>query len=203
MWKVVNENGGTARRARLEGVEVAGKTGTAQNKRKTASGSVVTDNHTWFIAFAPYDDPKYAVCVLVQGAKSGGGVAAPVAARILEEALAIESGELEVKLEPLEAAVGNFVQIDGIDFGRDIPAATSATVEETPMGDGPSQVSESPSQAAEPSIRAEPDDRGSVTERQPKRRGLMNFFNFGGGNDSSGGDDGSSSRPSPRNPFRR
>ncbi len=204
MWKVVNENGGTARRARIKGVEVAGKTGTAQNKRKTLSGSVVTDNHTWFIAFAPYEDPKYAVCVLVQGAKSGGGVAAPVAARILEEALAIDSGELEVKLEPLEPAVGNFVQIDGIDFGRDIPAATTATVEETPTGDGPSQVSEGPSRAAEPSIRAEPeaDDRGRVTEREPKRRGLMNFFNFGGGNDSRGNDDSSNSRPT-RNPFRR
>ncbi len=202
MWQVVNESGGTARRARIEGVDVAGKTGTAQNKRKTAAGAVVTDNHTWFIAFAPYDDPKYAVCVLVQGAKSGGGVAAPVAARILEEALAIESGELEVKLEPLEPAVGNFVQIDGIDFGRDIPAATSAAVEETPMGDGPSQVSEGTSRAAEPSIREEPDDRGSVTERKPKRKGLLNFFNFGGGNESSGGNDSSNSRPA-RNPFRR
>ena len=206
MWKVVNESGGTARRARLEVAEVAGKTGTAQNLRKTSTGSVVKDNHTWFIAFAPYDDPKYAVCVLVQGAKSGGGVAAPVAARILDEAIALESGELEVKLEPLEPAAGNFVQIDGIDFGRDIPAATTGAVEEVPTGAGPSQVSEGTSQAAEPRIRAEPDDRGRVTERdtanEKKRSGLSNFFNFGGGNDSQGNDD-SRSRSAPRNPFRR
>ncbi|MEX1110432.1 MAG: penicillin-binding transpeptidase domain-containing protein, partial [Chthoniobacterales bacterium] len=39
----------------------------------------VKDNHTWFIAFAPYDNPRYAVAVIVQGAQSGGGVAAPIA----------------------------------------------------------------------------------------------------------------------------
>ncbi|MGC1480113.1 MAG: penicillin-binding protein 2 [Chthoniobacterales bacterium] len=209
MWKVVNESGGTARRARLEVAEVAGKTGTAQNLRRTSEGKTVKDNHTWFIAFAPYDDPKYAVCVLVQGAKSGGGVAAPVAARILEEAIALESGELEVEMKPLEPAVGNFVQIDGIDFGRDIPAATTATAEEVPTGTGPSQVSERPSQPAEPRIRAEPDDRGRVTQRETanekkreERSGLSNFFNFGGGNESQGNDN-SRSRPAPRNPFRR
>ncbi len=202
MWKVVNESGGTARKARLDRAEVAGKTGTAQNLRKTASGSVVKDNHTWFIAFAPYDAPKYAVCVLVQGAKSGGGVAGPVAARILDEALALEAGELEVKLEPIEPAVGNFVQIDGIDFGRDIPAATTAAVEEMPTGDGPSQVSESPSSAPAPTIRAEPDDQGRVTERSNESRGLLDaFFNSGGGNDSNSG--GDAPRRSPRNPFRR
>jgi penicillin-binding protein 2 len=202
MWEVVNESGGTARRARLERAEVAGKTGTAQNLRRTKTDTVVKDNHTWFIAFAPYDAPKYAVCVLVQGAKSGGGVAGPVAARILDEALALDAGELEVKVEPMEPAVGNFVQIDAIDFGRDIPAATTAVVEEVPTGDGPSQVSESPSRAAEPSIRAEPDDQGRVTERSNESRGLLDaFFNSGDGNESSSG--GDASRRAPRNPFRR
>ncbi len=202
MWKVVNESGGTARKARLERAEVAGKTGTAQNLRRTESGSVVKDNHTWFIAFAPYDAPKYAVCVLVQGAKSGGGVAGPVAARILDEALALDSGELEVKLAALEPAVGNFVQIDGIDFGRDIPAATTAAVEEMPTGDGPSQVSESPSRAPSPTIRAEPDDRGRVTERSNESQGLLDaFFNSDGENESSSG--GNAPRRAPRNPFRR
>ncbi len=201
MWKVVNESGGTARKARLERAEVAGKTGTAQNLRKTSAGAVVKDNHTWFIAFAPYDDPKYAVCVLVQGAKSGGGVAGPVAARILDEAMALEAGELEVKLEPIEPAVGNFVQIDGIDFGRDIPAATTGAAEEVATGAGPSQVSEGPTRAAEPSIREEPDDQGRVTERSNERRGLLDFFNSGGGNDSNSG--GDAPRRAPRNPFRR
>lgn len=76
MWKVVNEEGGTARKARLKKNIVAGKTGTAQFWR-----GHIKDNHTWFLCFAPYDHPKYVVCVLVQGAKSGGAVAAPLGAK--------------------------------------------------------------------------------------------------------------------------
>ena len=88
MSKVVNESGGTAGKARIKDVTVAGKTGTAQFWR-----SGVKDNHTWFLAFAPYDEPKYAICVLVQGAKSGGGVAAPIAAKILEDTFALDQGK--------------------------------------------------------------------------------------------------------------
>ncbi len=54
-----------------------GKTGTAQFWRNG-----VKDNHTWFICFAPYQKPKYAVCVFIQGAKGGGITAAPIAAQI-------------------------------------------------------------------------------------------------------------------------
>src|SRR5262249_30628143 len=58
---------GTGRRAQIKGETIAGKTGTAQFWRGD-----VQDNHAWFIAFAPYAAPRYALCVLVQGAKSGG-----------------------------------------------------------------------------------------------------------------------------------
>src|SRR4030095_8187289 len=95
MWKVVNDGGGTGKRAKVPGVEVAGKTGTAQFWREEKQGGTtvkIKDNHTWFICFAPYNDPKFAVCVFVQGAKSGGGVSAPIAEKILEEAFAPEKG---------------------------------------------------------------------------------------------------------------
>src|SRR5262249_35251664 len=62
-WKVVNEDGGIGRAARMDSVQVAGKTGTAQamlNGKK--------DNVAWFCCFAPYDHPKYTVVVMVQGA---------------------------------------------------------------------------------------------------------------------------------------
>ena len=91
MWRVVNEGGGTGRRAQVKGVEVAGKTGTAQFWRQEGSERV-KDNHVWFICFAPYKQPKYAICVMIQGAKSGGGVAAPVAQKILQQSLALEAG---------------------------------------------------------------------------------------------------------------
>ena len=95
-WRVVNEDGGTARRARLAGGIVAGKTGTAQ-----ASLHGREDTIAWFVCFAPYEKPKYAVCVMVQGGAHGGSVAAPIAAKILEETLAMDGGVYQ----PLIAAL--------------------------------------------------------------------------------------------------
>ena len=87
LWKVVNEGGGTGGRARLPGVQVAGKTGTAQ-----AMMDGKKDTIAWFACFAPYDNPKYTIAVMVQGGAHGGSVAAPIATRILERALAMDDG---------------------------------------------------------------------------------------------------------------
>ncbi len=86
MWETVNGSGG-GQRARIDGIEVAGRTGTAQNLLRLPDGQIVKDNHTWFLAFAPYDRPQFAVVVLAQGAKSSGQVAAPLAREILQAAL--------------------------------------------------------------------------------------------------------------------
>ena len=117
MWDVVNRGGGTAASARIKNYEVAGKTGTAQFWRGR-----VKDNHTWFIAFAPYDTPRYAVAVIVQGAQSGGGVAAPIAAKILADTFKLEEGE-DFEVAALEPAKGSFQFVSSVDFGRAIPAA--------------------------------------------------------------------------------
>jgi len=74
MYLVVNGNG-TARSIRNPDVKIAGKTGTAQNPHGR--------DHSWFIAFAPYDDPKIAICVMVENAGFGAAVAAPIAQRII------------------------------------------------------------------------------------------------------------------------
>jgi len=87
MRDVVMSERGTGKRARVAGIEVAGKTGTAQvvtlaqsNKKARASR-----DHAWFIAFAPVDDPEIALAVLVEHAGGGGGMfAAPVAQKVLE-----------------------------------------------------------------------------------------------------------------------
>lgn len=79
MYRCVNEAGGTGGAARIPGITVAGKTGTAQNPRGK--------DHAWFIAFAPYDHPKIAICVLVENAGFGGSIAAPVAKLCIEKYL--------------------------------------------------------------------------------------------------------------------
>jgi penicillin-binding protein 2 len=92
---VVNDPKGTAYAARLEdGVTVAGKTGTAQvNSAKAGSpeedprGGYFQRTHAWFAGFAPAEDPQLAIVVLVEHGGHGGTEAAPIAVRVLNEAL--------------------------------------------------------------------------------------------------------------------
>lgn len=155
MWDVVNRVGGTAAAARIKNYEVAGKTGTAQFWR-----GKVKDNHTWFIAFAPFDNPRYAVAVIVQGAQSGGGVAAPIAAKILSDTFKMEEGE-EIKIAALEPAKGSFQFVSSVDFGRSIPAALAAA----PAGEDLA-ASEGPPQGTEPpNVRPAADAEGTVQKK--------------------------------------
>ncbi|MDX2080986.1 MAG: penicillin-binding protein 2 [Terrimicrobiaceae bacterium] len=180
MWKVVNEGGGTAGRARIKDVEVAGKTGTAQFWRKG-----IKDNHTWFIAFAPYEAPDYVVVTFVQGAKSGGGVSAPIAAKILEDIFQMETGdeEKQIQLAALDAAPGNFRFVESVDFGREIPAATSVGEdgEAAPAVAAADTASQESAPAAAPNVRAEADERGRVRNKPASSNPLQRFFNFLGG----------------------
>lgn len=74
----VEDPAGTGTRARVEGFPVSGKTGTAEIKR----GSVLIDKIVWFASFAPFDNPRYTVIVVIESGGSGGRDAAPVAGRI-------------------------------------------------------------------------------------------------------------------------
>jgi peptidoglycan glycosyltransferase len=77
MSQVVREGTGTA--AALSGIDVAGKTGTAE---------VGGTNQAWFIAFAPVDQPRVAVAATVERTPGQGGtVAAPIAKRVMESLL--------------------------------------------------------------------------------------------------------------------
>jgi penicillin-binding protein A len=74
-------SGGTGTAAQISGVRVAGKTGTAETGRQGR-------NTTWFIAFAPVDDPKVAVAVVLQNQSgTGGTTAAPIAKEIMQAVL--------------------------------------------------------------------------------------------------------------------
>lgn len=67
---------GTGTRAQIPGITVAGKTGTAQNPHGTS--------HAWFVGFAPANDPKIVVSVIVENGGVGGVVAAPIAGEIMK-----------------------------------------------------------------------------------------------------------------------
>lgn len=85
MYDVVNAQYGTGRRARVKGLKLAAKTGTAEygsrsNRRK----------HTWMIAFAPFDNPEIALAVLVEDGESGGKTVAPIISEALREYFGLE-----------------------------------------------------------------------------------------------------------------
>jgi penicillin-binding protein 2 len=100
MWAVVNEAGGTAPLARLADpqVQLAGKTGSAQVRRVSRelreSGHFDSDKLPWeyrphalFVAYAPYDAPRYALSVVIEHGNAGAQVAAPMARDIMTETL--------------------------------------------------------------------------------------------------------------------
>ena len=103
MFEVVNGAGGTAGRAKfnVDGAKMGGKTGTTQVRRismKERASGIIRDenlpwrlrNHALFIGFTPIDNPQYAVAVVVEHGSSGSGVAAPIAGKILQTALALD-----------------------------------------------------------------------------------------------------------------
>jgi penicillin-binding protein 2 len=128
MFEVVNTPRGTARRSalRLDDIQMAGKTGTAQVRRitrKERQTGVLKNNelpwrdrdHALFVAFAPYDKPQYAVAVVVEHGGGGSSVAAPIARDILEKTF-------EVAQHIPEKIQAGFLPADGA-LDRQLPPA--------------------------------------------------------------------------------
>ncbi len=97
MVNVVEASNGTGKLARVPGVEVAGKTGTAQNPHG--------EDHAWFVAYAPADDPKIVVAVLVEHGGGGGAIAAPIAGEVIRSYLGIERPQPRASLDDPGPAV--------------------------------------------------------------------------------------------------
>lgn len=110
---------GTARSARVEGISMCGKTGTAQNPHG--------DNHSMFAGFAPRDKAKIAVAVVVENGGYGSAFAAPIASLIVEKYLndTISTHRLDLEKRMIEA---NLLHKYGVSINKS--ANMSATSEE-------------------------------------------------------------------------
>ena len=97
MWRGVNEPGGVSPLAKSDDIAIAGAPGTdgiSRDKREKAGH---------FVAFAPYNTPRYAIAVTVENARSGSAVCAPLAKIILERFEEIDAGK-KVEVTPLAPA---------------------------------------------------------------------------------------------------
>jgi len=161
MWMAVNKPGGTAGRARLDDVEVAGKTGTAQT---TDFGK--KSHNAWTVAFAPYDSPKYAVAVVVQNGASGGKVAGALVHIILQGLFAADAGE-RLPLRHLREVPGHIEEIEEIPLPEDATAAleigdAGETGEEAPASDLPPLPPNLAPETPTPTITPPIDEGGTV-----------------------------------------
>lgn len=173
LWNVVNESGGpggggTGKAGRVAGTVVAGKTGTAQ-----ATDRGQKEHIAWFCCFAPFDRPKYVVVVMVQGGEHGGSVAAPVAARILEQSLAVDKGTLKVELKPLAPAHNphpfemiNALPPYGAESSGIIPVSDDSS---DSVIDAPAEKVQMDRSNVDPDIKAEADDQGRVAKKSARR----------------------------------
>jgi penicillin-binding protein 2 len=90
LWAVVNE-GGTGGKARLDGYDVCGKTGTVQVVGYEKGGNLWKEqkakfgDHAWFVAFAPKSDPQVALAIFVEHGGHGAEAAAPIAKQMFAE----------------------------------------------------------------------------------------------------------------------
>jgi penicillin-binding protein 2 len=113
---------GTAPKAQVEGVRVAGKTGTAQYCDDIAidlgicGEGLQMPEHAWFAAFAPVDDPQISVIVFVYGGGEGTVAAVPVAHDILMYHFGL--------YEDPEGASGEGLEAEGADQAPDTDAGT-------------------------------------------------------------------------------
>jgi penicillin-binding protein 2 len=92
LWQVVNSDTGTAKGARFPGIDISGKTGTAQvvsrkEDEEETSEEDIPDHlkpHAWFVAYAPSENPKIAVAVVVENGEHGSSAAAPIAREVIK-----------------------------------------------------------------------------------------------------------------------
>lgn len=112
MLQVVEQ--GTATLAQVPGYKIAGKTGTAQAWIRL-NGETRRDLKCWFYCYGPFENPRYVVCVLVEGGTWGGTTTAPIAQEIMKRLFAMDAGNVE-NVSYLQPVQGNFNGIGQVDL---------------------------------------------------------------------------------------
>jgi penicillin-binding protein 2 len=168
MWLAVN-SGGTAGKVRISDAEVAAKTGTAQTVENGKKS-----NNSWVTSFAPYEEPRYVVCVLAQNAGSGGGVCGPLV-NLIYKGLFGDEKDQRLPLRAQTEFAGDTDRIENIDLPKNALAeirkpanGNEPDLEEYETGDEagiPSNTSPNITIPPTPTLTPEVDPEGTVIPR--------------------------------------
>jgi len=181
MWEVVNGDG-TAGRSRLDlpGIQMGGKTGTAQVRRiagsqRGQSGDWKYRDHGLFVCFAPTSNPRYAASVVIEHGMGGSRAAAPVAkdvltylfdpAKAMERLAELEKGWGGPPAERMARQMAAYRLAKAIEKGKAPPPAANAAA-----AAGDSSTAASNASAVRPVARVEGNDTSSPPERPEDHR---------------------------------
>jgi penicillin-binding protein 2 len=111
-------NMGTASSLRVEGIDICGKTGTAENFAKINGKRTQLEDHSIFVAFAPKDNPKIAIAIMIENGGYGATIAGPIASLMIEKYLRgkitrtdLEKRTLERSLQDRYAKLGGLSEV--------------------------------------------------------------------------------------------
>jgi penicillin-binding protein 2 len=108
-------NLGTARALRVEGIDICGKTGTAENFAKIGGVRVKLEDHSIFVAFAPKDNPKIAIAVMVENGGYGATIAGPIASLMIEKYLRQKITRTDLEKRILATSLqGRYAKLGGL-----------------------------------------------------------------------------------------
>ncbi|WP_291102303.1 MULTISPECIES: penicillin-binding protein 2 [unclassified Flavobacterium] len=128
-------NLGTAYALRVEGIDICGKTGTAENFAKINGVRTKLEDHSIFVAFAPKDNPKIAIAILVENGGFGATIAGPIASLMIEKYLRgkitrtdLEKRTLERSLQDRYAKLGGLSDVVKMQIRKQDSILKSKTI---------------------------------------------------------------------------
>jgi penicillin-binding protein 2 len=128
-------NLGTASALRVEGIDICGKTGTAENYAKIGGVRTKLEDHSIFVAFAPKDNPKIAIAIMIENGGYGATIAGPIASLMIEKYLRgkitrtdLEKRTLERSLQDRYAKLGGQSEAVKLEMKRRDSILKSKTI---------------------------------------------------------------------------
>ena len=107
---------GTAAGLRVEGIDICGKTGTAENFAKINGVRTQLKDHSIFVAFAPKDNPKIAIAIMIENGGFGSTIAGPIASLMIEKYLKKKITRTDLETRILNTSLqGQYAKLGGLN----------------------------------------------------------------------------------------